>query len=104
MSNETKMDYTYINRKLQDFVIRIQYKMTGALMEGNVRRDIAVQRFFHKISRPSFSTVFPFLEMVIYEPPHYKTNKVTVRPAKTQLRSAWASAQSDQSLRCALSG
>ena len=35
----------------------------------------------------------------IYELPHDKTNNVAVRPAK-----AWASAQSDQSLRCALNG
>ena len=59
---------------------------------------------------------------IIIEPRHDKTNKVTVRPAKTQLSPAsrvlavgmkkpWAlscplsgSAQSDQSLRCALSG
>ena len=33
-----------------------------------------------------------------YEPPHDKANKMTVRPAKTQIT------QSDQSLRCALSG
>ena len=33
-----------------------------------------------------------------FEPPHDKTNNVAVRPAK--IRSAWASAQSDQSLRC----
>ena len=33
------------------------------------------------------------------EPPHDKTNKLTVHPAKT--RSAWVSAQSDQSLLCA---
>ena len=33
-----------------------------------------------------------------YEPPHDKTNKMTVRPAK--IRSAWASAQSGQSLHC----
>ena len=33
--------------------------------------------------------------------PRHKTNKGTVHPAKTQIsRSAWASAQSDQSLRC----
>ena len=38
-----------------------------------------------------------------YEPPHDKTNKMTVRPAKSQI-SAWASAQSDQSLRCVLNG
>ena len=36
-----------------------------------------------------------------YEPPHDKTSKVAVRPAR--LRSAWESAQSDQSLRCAVS-
>ena len=33
-----------------------------------------------------------------YEPRHDKTNKVSVRPAKTQI--SWASAQSDQCLRC----
>ena len=38
-----------------------------------------------------------------FEPRHDKTNKVTARPANTQ-KSAWASAQSDQSLRCALYG
>ena len=38
----------------------------------------------------------------LFEPWHDKTNKMSVRPAKT--RSAWASAQSDQSLRCALNG
>ena len=37
-----------------------------------------------------------------FEPRHDKTNKMSVRPAK--LRSAWASAQSDQSFRCALNG
>ena len=36
------------------------------------------------------------------EPRHDKTNKVPVRPAKTQ--SACASAQSDQSLHCGLNG
>ena len=39
---------------------------------------------------------------VTNEPSHDKTNKVTVRPAKTQIGPA--SAQSDQSLRCALNG
>ena len=34
----------------------------------------------------------------VIEPPHDKTNEMTVRLAKTQ--SVWASAQSDQSLRC----
>ena len=34
-----------------------------------------------------------------YEPRHDKTNKVTVRPAKTPI-SLGGSAQSDQSLRC----
>ena len=41
------------------------------------------------------------------EPRHDKTNKMSVRPAKTQIRlggSAWASVQSDQSLRPALTG
>ena len=38
----------------------------------------------------------------IFEPPRDKTNKMTVRPAKTQI--TWASTQSDQSLRCALNG
>ena len=35
------------------------------------------------------------------EPQHDKTNKMTCAPSED--RSAWASAQSDQSLRCALS-
>ena len=34
-----------------------------------------------------------------FEPPHDETNKGTVRPAK--IRSAWASAQYDQSSLCA---
>ena len=38
----------------------------------------------------------------LFEPRHDKTNTVTVRPAR--LRSAWASTQSDQSLRCVLNG
>ena len=33
-----------------------------------------------------------------FKPPHDKTNTMAVRPAK--IRSAWASAKSDQSLRC----
>ena len=39
-----------------------------------------------------------------YEPPHDKTNKMTVHPVKTDQtgwRSAWAFAQSDRSLRWA---
>ena len=34
----------------------------------------------------------------IDEPPHDKTNKMTCAPSED--RSAWVSAQSDQSLRC----
>ena len=37
-----------------------------------------------------------------YEPRHDKTNKMSVRPAKTQI--SWTSAQSDPSLRYALNG
>ena len=37
-----------------------------------------------------------------FEPQHDKTNKMSVCPAR--LRSAWASAPSDKSLRCALNG
>ena len=36
-----------------------------------------------------------------FEPPHDKTNKMIMRPAKTQISLG---IQSDQSLRCALSG
>ena len=36
----------------------------------------------------------------MYEPPHDKTNKVACAPS--EVRSAWASAQSDQSSLCAL--
>ena len=37
-----------------------------------------------------------------FEPPHDKTNKMTVHPAKTQI--SLGIAQSDQSLHCALNG
>ena len=40
------------------------------------------------------------LMYIIYESPHDKNNKMTVRPAKTDQTSA----QSNQSLRCVLSG
>ena len=40
------------------------------------------------------------MELPIFEPPHDKTNKMTVCPAKTQI--SLSIAQSDQSLRCAL--
>ena len=39
-----------------------------------------------------------YLGPSVYELGHDKTNKMAVSPAKT--RSVWASAQSDQSLRC----
>ena len=38
-----------------------------------------------------------------FEPPRDKTNKVSVRPAKTEI-SLGIHAQSDQSFRCALNG
>ena len=49
------------------------------------------------------------LRIKIFEPPHDKTNNVTEHPAKTQISlgirpAAWAFAQSDLSLRCALNG
>ena len=56
----------------------------------------------------SLKFVFLSLMLDITEPRHDKTNKMTVRPAKTQIslgihpnwsELAWASAQSDQSLR-----
>ena len=34
------------------------------------------------------------------EPPHDKTNKMACAPSEDSNQSAWASAQSDQSLRC----
>ena len=40
----------------------------------------------------------------IFEPPHDKTNILTVRPVKTQISLAQLDAQADQSLRCALNG
>ena len=45
-----------------------------------------------------------FSIVLLYEPRYDKTNKKNVRKAQRRLRSAWASAQSDQSLRCALIG
>ena len=43
----------------------------------------------------------PFRTRMVYinEPQHEKTNKLTCAPIERKLRSAWASAQSDQSLR-----
>ena len=43
-----------------------------------------------------------FVLLYTCKPLHDKTNKMAVRPAKTQI--SLGSAQSDQSLRCALSG
>ena len=40
------------------------------------------------------------IEQIIIEPPHDKTNKIIVLPAR--LRSDWASTQSDQSPHSAL--
>ena len=45
---------------------------------------------------------FPSINNTKNEPRPDKTNKVTVRPAKTQI--SLGIAQSDQSLRCALNG
>ena len=41
---------------------------------------------------------FSYNTVILHEPPHDKTNKMTCVPSK--LRSAWASAPSDQSLLC----
>ena len=43
------------------------------------------------------------LPWITNEPPHDKSNKMIYAPSQYS-RSAWASAQCDQSLRCALSG
>ena len=45
-----------------------------------------------------FHKPFDSFELTIIEPRHDKTNKMSVHLER--LRSAWASAQSDQSLRC----
>ena len=42
--------------------------------------------------------MIPNLKILINEPPHDKTNELTFAPSEDW--SAWASAQSDQSLRC----
>ena len=42
--------------------------------------------------------VHEILAVMRYEPRYDKTNKMAMRSAKTQI--SWASAQSDQSLRC----
>ena len=49
-------------------------------------------------TKPNVSRLLLVLYLFGNEPPHDKTNKVTVR--QRRLRSAWASAQSDQSRRC----
>ena len=41
------------------------------------------------------------LILTVHEPPHDKTNKMACAPSKD---SAWAFAQSDQSLHCVLNG
>ena len=62
----------------------------------------------HKLHSENFLEIFCMLmclhlkPCVANEPPHDKTNKMTVRPAKTQV--SLDIAQSDQSLRCALNG
>ena len=38
------------------------------------------------------------ISIYMYEPPHDRTNKMACAPSED--RSAWASAQSDQSFRC----
>ena len=58
--------------------------------------------FWRRGSRMIESMQFPcYVFKITFEPRHDKTNKMSVRPQR-RLRSAWASAQSDQSLRCAL--
>ena len=66
---------------------------------------IAVQNFvFQELALwlcKQYSTLLqatPSHQSLSYELRHDKTNKMSVRPAK--IRSHWASAQSDQSLRC----
>ena len=45
-----------------------------------------------------FVTVISWVSSLIFEPANDKTNKMACAPSED--RSAWASAQSDQSLRC----
>ena len=52
------------------------------------------------VARFNVACIYAIHGLFRNEPPHDKTNKMTVRPAKTQIRLA--DAQSDQSLRCAL--
>ena len=53
--------------------------------------------YFGHISSSTNKSEF-LKQLYIYEPPHDKTNKMMC--AQRRLRSAWASAQSDQSLPC----
>ena len=62
-----------------------------------------VRKVYCKYALKKHEVSFSFFQemdrMNTYEPPHDKTNKVTCAPS--ELRSAWASAQSDQSSLCA---
>ena len=57
------------------------------------RRDI-----LSKVAHNVMINTLDFPQALQIEPRHDKTNKVSGRPAKTRI--SWASAQSDQSLRC----
>ena len=56
---------------------------------------LLIKELFCSSRTDSYSRANGFIMFIIFEPPHDKTNKMTVLPAKTD--------QSDQSLRCALS-
>ena len=65
---------------------------------------VAKPSFNHKSSHQAGETRLPnhwytHKQLLLYDPRHDKTNKMTVL-AQRRLRSAWASAQFDQSLRC----
>ena len=87
------------------------YRTHVEYCDSVTRQTLTTTPIMHK--KDSFVSVLSHVKLAISlclstisnEPPHDKTNNMTVRPVKTQIRLGdWASAQSDQSLRCTLNG
>ena len=72
----------------------MSFKLANAMSEDWTNEN----RTKNFVIMPNFQNV-SVLQAVTFEPPHDKTNKMTMHPAKT--RSAWAFMQTDQSSLCA---
>ena len=73
-----------------------------SILSGAVFDTRKLSTTLHKPDASFYASFLLILQL--FQPPHDKTNKMTDYPAKTQPWLAWVSAQSDQSLRCALNG